>query len=79
MHFREKKQLLLGINIEVVLPELVHRNPQKDHGNGNPFLNSLESVITGSSSVTEAGLLAMALTGVSRKTSQNSNLMNQKR
>ena len=66
-------------NIEVVLPELVHRNPQKDHGNGNPFLNSLESVITGSSSVTEAGLLAMALNGVSRKTSQNSNLMNQKR
>lgn len=51
--------------IEVLMPEMVHRNPQKDHGEGDSFMNSLENLISGSDSVMEAGLLAMAFTGAS--------------
>lgn len=49
--------------IEVLMPEMVHRNPQKDHGEGDTFMNGLEKVISGSNSVIEAGLLVMAFTG----------------
>lgn len=51
--------------IEVLIPEMVHRNPQKDHGEGDSFMNSLENLISGSDSVMEAGLLAMAFTSAS--------------
>ena len=47
------------------MPEMVHRNPQKDHGEGDSFMNSLENLISGSDSVMEAGLLAMAFTSAS--------------
>ncbi len=47
--------------IEVLIPEMVHRNPQKDHGEGNSFLNSLENMISGTDSSTEAGLLAITM------------------
>lgn len=47
--------------IEVLIPEMVHRNPQKDHGEGDAFLNSLESMISGTYSSTEAGFLAVAM------------------
>ena len=43
------------------MPELVKVKPNKQHGNGNKFLYSLEEVISGSESVVEAGLLAVAM------------------
>lgn len=46
--------------IEVLLPEMVKRNPQKEHGEGDSFLNSLEGLIEGSDSTAEAGLLCVA-------------------
>lgn len=48
--------------IEVLMPEMVKRNPMKDHGDGCPFLNSLEDLVSGSDSIMEAGLLCMAMT-----------------
>ncbi len=48
-------------NIEVLIPEAVHCNPQKEHGDGDPFLNKLYAVTKGSSSTIEAALLAMAI------------------
>lgn len=47
--------------IEVLMPKMVKRNPQKDHGEGNSFLNSLENMISGTDSSTEAGLLAITM------------------
>lgn len=49
--------------IEVLMPEMVKRNPVKDHGDGDPFLNSIESLIEGSRNKGEAALLSMALLG----------------
>ena len=48
------------INIKVYIPEMVRCNPQAEHGNGNSLLNSLESLVQGSDSVMEAGLLVMS-------------------
>lgn len=47
--------------IEVLMPEMVKRNPQREHGEGDPFMNSLENMINGTDSSTEAGLLAIAM------------------
>lgn len=47
--------------IEVLMPEMVTRNPQKEHGEGDSFLNSLENMISSTDSSTEAGLLAVAM------------------
>ena len=47
--------------IEVLMPEMVKRNPQKEHGEGDPFINSLENMINVTDSSTEAGLLAIAM------------------
>jgi hypothetical protein len=46
--------------IEVHMPELVKVKPNKQHGDGNKLMNDLESLIQGSSSAAEAGLLCMA-------------------
>lgn len=47
--------------IEVLMPEMVKRNPQKEHGDGDGFLNSLEKMINGTESSMEAGLCAVAM------------------
>lgn len=47
--------------IVVHMPELVKVKPNKQHGNGNKFLNDMESIIQNSSSKTEAGLMCMLL------------------
>jgi len=47
--------------IEVLMPEMVKRNPQKEHGEGDSFLNSLENMISNTNSSTEAALLAVAM------------------
>ena len=47
--------------IEVLMPELVKRNPQKEHGDGNQLLNSLRSLSDNTSNVAEAGLLTIAI------------------
>jgi hypothetical protein len=48
-------------NIEVLIHEAVKCNPQKEHGNGDPFLNSLYAITESSSSATEAGLLGLCI------------------
>ena len=48
------------INIEVFMPEMVLCNPQLEHGNGSSLLNSLEDLVQGSSSATEAGLFVLS-------------------
>ena len=52
-------------NIEVLMPEMVRANPGRDHGDGDPFMNSIEELINGSSSSFEAGLLTIAMTAMS--------------
>ena len=47
--------------IEVLMPEMVTRNPKKEHGDGDSFINSLENMINGTDSSAEAGLLAVAM------------------
>ncbi len=47
-------------NIKVFMPEMVRCDPQREHGDGNPFLNSMEDLIQDSGSAMEAGLLVMS-------------------
>lgn len=52
----------MGIkNIEVKIPEMVKRNPQQEHGEGDPFINSINAITEGTTSAMEAGILSMAL------------------
>ena len=48
------------VRIEVLMPEMIKRNPLKDHGNGDEFLNQCESLISASDSPLMALLLVMA-------------------
>lgn len=48
--------------IDVKIPEAFKANPQKEHGDGDPFLNSLEDIINGSASQGEAAFGVMAAT-----------------
>ena len=48
-------------HIEVVMPEMVKRNPASDHGGGDSFMNALEGMIEETDSAVEAGLLAIAM------------------
>ncbi len=48
-------------NIEVLMPEVVKCDPQKEHGEGNPLHNMFESISETSKDATEAGLLTLAL------------------
>ncbi len=48
-----------GKMIEVLIPECVRRNPQKEHGEGDPFLNTLHAITEAADSPMEAGLLAI--------------------
>lgn len=54
-----------NMEIKVFMPEMVKRNPSRDHGNGNPILNGFEDIISGSPDVATAGLLVMATTASS--------------
>lgn len=47
--------------IIVHMPEIVKVKPQKQHGNGNKFLNDVEDVINETSDAFTAGLLCMSL------------------
>jgi hypothetical protein len=49
-------------NIRVLIPEMVRRNPEKEHGDGDPFMNSLNALTNGAGSVGEAAALVMAFT-----------------
>lgn len=49
-------------DIKVLMPEMVHRDPQSEHGGGNPFMNGLEAATQQAGSVMEAGLLAILYT-----------------
>lgn len=54
-------------NIEVLIPEAVKVNPAQQHGDGDPFINSLNAITESSDSAMEAGLLAIAFTGMTLK------------
>lgn len=43
------------------MPELVKVKPNKQHGNGNAFMNTMENVIRNSDSQAEAGIMCIAL------------------
>ena len=43
------------------MPELVKVKPNKQHGNGNDFMNAMENVINNSDSQAEAGIMCIAL------------------
>lgn len=49
-------------HIKVYEPGLVKRDPKSEHGDGDPFLNSLEKLTETADSTAEAGLLALAFT-----------------
>ena len=54
--------------IEVLMPEMVKLNPLKEHGEGDAFLNQLETITDHSESALEAGLLVMlAATNVTKE------------
>lgn len=48
--------------IEVIMPEMVRRNPRQEHGAGDDFLNSIENMIQQTDNMSEAGILAVAMT-----------------
>lgn len=50
------------IDIKVLMPECVHCNPKKEHGDGDPFMNSMESLIKAAGDPFTAGLLVIAKT-----------------
>lgn len=47
--------------IEVLMPEMVTRNPQREHGEGDSFMNLIEDVISNTDSSAEAGLLTACI------------------
>lgn len=47
--------------IDVLISEAVKVQPSKQHGNGDPFMNSLENMIEKTDSSFEAGLLAIMM------------------
>jgi hypothetical protein len=49
-------------DIEVLIPDAVHCNPQTEHGEGDPFINQINAMINGTDSTNEAGILAIAMT-----------------
>lgn len=48
--------------IDVKIPEAFKADPQKEHGNGDPFLNALESIINNSDTQSEAAFGVIAAT-----------------
>lgn len=48
--------------IEVLMPETVRIKPMRQHGKGNPFMNSLNEITEHAGSTFEAGILAIAAT-----------------
>lgn len=58
------------INIAVHLPELIRCDPQREHGDGDPYLNSMERLIEASDSSLEAGILVMSNTFTNRSFGQ---------
>jgi len=48
-------------NIKVLIPEAVKCKPQKEHGDGHPFLNKLNAITECAPDTLSAGFMAMAL------------------
>ena len=49
-------------DIKVLMPKMVKCNPQVEHGDGDPFMNKLESLASASPDTTSAAFLVMAAT-----------------
>lgn len=47
--------------IDVLMPKMVKRNPNKEHGAGNDFINAVEEMIESTENAAEAGWLTMAM------------------
>ncbi len=45
--------------IDVLMPEVFEHDPQAEHGDGDEFMNMIDSITSGAGSAFEAGLLAM--------------------
>lgn len=52
------------LRIKVFNNKYITRNPEHEHGNGNEFINNIESIVDSSKDVTEAALLTIALTNI---------------
>lgn len=63
------------IDIKVYMPEMVRCKPQVEHGDGDPFLNSLKEATQNSGSLLESGLLT--LTAAARPLSDNKASLNE--
>lgn len=50
----------LSTNIKVFMPEMVRCDPQREHGEGDSFMNSMEALVQGSDSAMEAGLFVIS-------------------
>lgn len=50
------------IDIKVLMPECVHCDPKKEHGDGDPFMNSMEQIIEAAGDPFAAGLLVITKT-----------------
>ncbi len=44
---------------DILIPEAIHLNPDKEHGSGDPFINKLEGMIEGSPSKEIAGIMVL--------------------
>ncbi len=44
-------------DFDILIPEAIRLNPNKEHGNGDPFINKLEGMIDHSPSLEAAGLM----------------------
>ena len=51
-----------NIDIKVLMPECVHCDPKKEHGDGDPFMNSMEQIIEAAGDPFAAGLLVITKT-----------------
>lgn len=47
-------------DIDILMPDVFTCDPKKEHGNGDPFMNSLEEMIRSTDSANEAAILTMA-------------------
>lgn len=58
-------------NIEVLIPQAVHCKPQLEHGEGDPFINSLNAITESSSTIGEAAIFSMLVLSSEMKKKEN--------
>ena len=66
-----------NIDIKVYMPEIIRCNPQAEHGEGSPLLNSFEALVQSSNSSLEAGLFVLSQTAANMQEPKKSPLDSQ--